>query len=146
VSALYREIVLDHQRAPRRHGALAQPSHASDGVNALCGDALRVELRISDGRIADYAFRGECCAIATATASLIGDAVHGREVAAVAPLERAFAAMIAGEAPELPLGELDALAELVRYPARRKCALLPWATLTAALAGEPHATTEKDAS
>lgn len=145
MSALYREIVLDHQRAPRRHGELAQPSHASDGVNALCGDALRVELRILDGRIVDYAFRGECCAIATATASLIGDAVHGREVAAVAPLQHAFAAMIAGATPAPALGDLDALAELVRYPARRKCALLPWATLAAALAGEPRATTEKDA-
>jgi nitrogen fixation protein NifU and related proteins len=145
MSALYRDIVLAHHRAPRRYGLLTQPSHASDGVNALCGDALRIELRIdADGRIAEYGFQGECCAITTATASLLGETVQGLAPAEIAPLQQAFAALIAGDEPALPLGELAALGELARYPARRKCALLPWATLSAALRGEARTTTEKD--
>lgn len=145
MSALYRDIVLAHHRAPRRNGELAGASHASDGVNALCGDSLRIELRVgADGRIADYGFRGECCAITTATASLLGDAVLGLSATEIEPLQGAFAALISGEEPALPLGELAALGELARYPARRKCALLPWATLTAALRGEARTTTEKD--
>lgn len=145
MSALYRDIVLAHHRAPLRYGALAEPSHASDGVNALCGDSLRIELRVdADGRIAEYGFHGECCAITTATASLLGDAVQGLGAAELAPLQQAFATLIAGGEPTLPLGELAALAELARYPARRKCALLPWATLLAAMAGQTRTTTEKD--
>lgn len=147
MSTLYRDIVLAHYRAPHRCGALAQPTHASDGVNALCGDALRIELRVDpDGRIAEYGFRGECCAITTATASLLGDAVQGLSTVEIAPLQQAFSALITGEAPALDLGELTALGELARYPARRKCALLPWATLIAALGGVARTTTEKDSA
>jgi nitrogen fixation NifU-like protein len=147
MSTLYRDIVLAHHRAPRRCGALAQPTHASDGVNALCGDALRIELRVgADGCIAEYGFSGECCAIATATASMLGDTVQGLSVAEIAPLQQAFAALITGEAPAPALGDLAALGELARYPARRKCALLPWATLIAALGGVARTTTEKDSA
>jgi len=146
VNTLYRDIVLDHHRAPRRHGALAAPSHACDGVNALCGDSLRLELRVEHGRIVDYRFRGECCAITTATASLLGERVQGLAVESIAPLQQAFAELIAGGAADPALGDLAALAELARYPARRKCALLPWAALSGALAGADRTTTEKDAS
>lgn len=142
--ALYRDIVLDHHRAPRRYGALEQATHACDGVNALCGDSLRLELRVERGLIAEYRFRGECCAITMATASLLGERVQGLAVAAVAPLRQAFEALIQGDADAADLGELAALGELARYPARRQCALLPWATLSAALAGAALATTEKD--
>ena len=139
----YRDIVLDHHRAPRRHGRLTPPGQTAEGVNALCGDHLRVEVRVEHGRIVAYAFEGECCAITTATASLLGDCALGRDVADLAALERRFAALVTGDIAEAAeLGALNALSELARYPARRKCALLPFATLAAALRGEPHATTE----
>ncbi len=166
MNALYRDIVLDHHRAPRRYGVLEQPTHACDGVNALCGDSLRVELRLHDGRIAEYGFRGECCAIATATASLLGERVIGLAPPEIAALQQAFAMLVGVEAADASLvdaeaastalvgdvttdaalGDLAALSELSRYPARRKCALLPWATLAAALAGETRTTTEKDSA
>lgn len=142
--ALYRDIVLAHQRAPRRFGTLEQPSHVCDGVNALCGDALRIELRLQQGHIAEYAFQGECCAITMATASLLGERVIGLDAAGIAPLQQAFAALVCGEPHGSELGDLAALGELARYPARRKCALLPWATLAAALHGQARTTTEKD--
>lgn len=154
MNALYRDIVLDHHRAPRRYGALEQPTHACDGVNALCGDSLHLELRLHDGRIAEYGFRGECCAIATATASLLGERVIGMTLLEIAALQQAFAVLVgvdgvgAGLLDDVTpdLGDLAALSELTRYPARRKCALLPWATLVAALAGETRTTTEKDSA
>jgi nitrogen fixation protein NifU and related proteins len=142
--ALYRDIVLDHHRAPRNYGALDTPTHAADGVNALCGDALRMELRLSEGLIAEYRFHGECCAITMAAASLLGQRVAGLDAAAVVALARQFDALLQGAEPAPELGELAAFSELARYPARRKCALLPWATLAAALAGEARATTERD--
>lgn len=156
MNALYRDIVLDHHRAPRRYGSLDQPTHACDGVNALCGDSLRVELRLHDGRIAEYGFRGECCAIATATASLLGERVIGLAPLDIAALQQTFATLVGADAAsaapvgdvttDAALGDLAALSELSRYPARRKCALLPWATLAAALAGETRTTTEKDSA
>ncbi|MDE1897513.1 MAG: SUF system NifU family Fe-S cluster assembly protein [Xanthomonadaceae bacterium] len=139
----YRDIVLDHHRAPRRLGRLAPPAQAAEGVNALCGDRLRIEVRVEQDRVTAYAFEGECCAIATATASLLGDLALGRGRDDLALLERGFATLIGGGIAEIAeLGALNALSELARYPARRKCALLPFATLSAALRGESCATTE----
>lgn len=145
VSELYQRLVLDHNRAPRHVGTLLEPTHAAEGDNPLCGDHLRIELDEREGRIAAYRFRGESCAITTATASMLGGLVEGADRARVADLRRRFEALLDSPvgAPEDPaLGPLNALAELRRYPARRRCALLPWATLDAALAGGARASTE----
>lgn len=143
VNELYQRIVLEHSRAPRHFGALDAPTHQADGANPLCGDALHVELRVVDGRVVEVAFRGEACAIAKATASLLGERAIKLDVAAIERLEAQFARLIGG-GPEgdAALGDLNALAALAHYPSRRKCALLPFATLRAALAGMPKTTTE----
>lgn len=142
-SELYQRLVLDHSRAPRHFGALDAPTHAADGANPLCGDALHVELRLVDGRIAALAFRGEACAVAKATASLLGERSAQLDAAEVARLEDRFARLIRGELDaDEALGDLNALAALAHYPSRRKCALLPFATLRAALAGTAKTTTE----
>lgn len=142
-SELYQRIVLEHSRAPRHFGTLDAPTHAADGANPLCGDALRVELRVVDGRIAAIAFLGEACAIAKATASLLGERSIRFDAGEVAQLEDRFARLIRGELQaDTTLGDLNALAALAHYPSRRKCALLPFATLRAALAGLSKATTE----
>lgn len=141
--ALYREVVLDHYRNPRNRGALAHCTHAADGVNPLCGDALRVELDCANGRIARMRFSGEACAITTATASMLSELVVGCEAADVVALNDPFERLLAGEVDKVPaLGPLNALAELKRYPSRRKCAELPWATLRAALDGAARVSTE----
>lgn len=143
VRELYQRIVLEHSRAPRRFGALDAPTHAADGVNSLCGDALRVELRIVDGRVDAFAFRGEACAISKATASLLGDRCVRLDADGIAELQAHFVCVIRGELEvDAMLGDLNALAALAHYPSRRKCALLPFATLRAALAGTATTTTE----
>ena len=141
--ALYREAVLDHYRNPRNRGELAEHTHAADGVNPLCGDSLRIELTCERGRIVNMKFSGESCAITTATASMLSELVHGLEVAKVEALQAPFEQILSGELDaHRALGSLNALAELHRYPARRKCAELPWATLRAALSGTARVSTE----
>jgi nitrogen fixation NifU-like protein len=142
-SSLYQEIVLEHSRAPRNFGGLEAHTHAADGDNPLCGDALRFELRVIDERIAEIRFRGEGCAIARATASMLSERVAGLGAAETAILETSFARVVSGEIDsDATLGDLNALAALAKYPTRRKCALLPFATLRAALAGAAKTTTE----
>jgi nitrogen fixation NifU-like protein len=142
-SELYQRIVLEHSRAPRHFGALDAPTHVADGANPLCGDALHVELRVVDGRITAIAFQGEACAIAKATASLLGERSADLDADGVAELETRFAQLIRGELDaDAALGDLNALAALANYPSRRKCALLPFVTLRAALAGTAKTTTE----
>lgn len=139
----YHEIVLEHKRNPRNFGSLPHCTHAADGVNALCGDRLRVEVDCRDGRIGAVRFSGESCAIAVASASMMTEAVVDRDAAAIADLAGRFGRLIAGEsARDESLGAMNAFGELRNYASRRKCALLPWATLQAALKGQGSATTE----
>jgi nitrogen fixation protein NifU and related proteins len=140
--ALYPEVVLDHYRNPRNHGALDTCTHAADGANPLCGDRLRIELRCEGGRIRAMRFSGEACAIAIATASMLDDQVAGLDRAAVGLLAERIARLVTTGDAGIALGALDALAPLQRHPVRRKCALLPIATVCAALDGHDLATTE----
>jgi len=143
-SALYQQVVLDHYRNPRHRGAVEGCTHAADGANPLCGDRLRVELVCEDGRIVRVGFVGEACAIATASASMLGDLVVNAPSADVAALAERFTHMIESGIGDDLLGGLNALRELQRFAGRRKCAMLPWATLGAALSGNARATTESE--
>ncbi len=147
VPDLYKQTVLDHNRAPRHFGTLEAPTHIANGDNPLCGDHLHLELRVNGTRLDAIAFHGEACAIATATASLMSEAVTGRDLSEVIDLQRRFQAVLlmnpdSGEDPAL--GRLNALLEVRRYPARIKCALLPWATLLAALDDRSAASTDTE--
>ena len=140
---LYTQAVLDHYRAPRNFGALAAHTHAADGVNPLCGDALRMELRCEDGCVVEMRFSGEACAIAKATASMLSELAVDRSAGELAALEQVFISLVGGQIfSHDQLGGLNAMRELANHPVRQKCALLPFATLRAALAGVTSATTE----
>ncbi len=135
---LYQRIVLDHGRNPRHRGALAGATHSARGDNPFCGDRVTVALILDGDRIADARFDGAGCAIATASASMMADALGGRTRAEAEALGRAFETLLAGSAGEAEvaaLGELGAFAGVRRYPVRVKCARLPWQTLAAALGG-----------
>ncbi|QBB69668.1 SUF system NifU family Fe-S cluster assembly protein [Pseudolysobacter antarcticus] len=148
VANLYQQIVLDHHRAPRHYGALLQATHNAVGHNPLCGDHVRIELRIDEDVLRDISFSGESCAITTATASMMSERVIGLRREQIETLFVDFdASLRAGPGASASgdlgdLGELEALGELRRYPARLKCALLPWATLLAAWDKHPSITTE----
>lgn len=148
---LYQELVLEHKRAPRHFGHLAAPTHQARGTNPQCGDDLQVELQIENGQLRDIAFSGQGCAICVASASMMSEAVIGRDVAAAEALHQRFRAVLTGaaEAEDADLGKLISLAGVRRYPSRIKCALLGWHALMHALADAPdaiHATDATDAA
>lgn len=147
---LYREIILDHYRSPRHRGELeSPPAHRVEGFNPLCGDEVVVYLDVDDeGRVRDLKISGQGCSISQSSASMMSAAVHGKTVAEVRDLTRAFKAMMSiheqeiggdGEAdePEPPaeigLGDLAALRGVVKFPVRIKCATLAWNTLAQGL-------------
>lgn len=134
---LYQEVIVDHGRRPRNFGPLPTANREAEGVNPLCGDHLRLRLAVADGIIADARFEGAGCAISTASASLMTEALKGRSVAEAEALFGAFHALLTGERGEAAeLGKLAVLAGVREFPARVKCATLAWHTLRAALHGE----------
>jgi nitrogen fixation NifU-like protein len=132
---LYQEMVVEHKRAPRHFGTLPAPTHEARGHNPQCGDDVDVQLRLEDGRIADIAFHGQGCAICIASASMMTEAVIGRDIETARALQQRFRAVLTGQAePEgANLGKLVSLAGVSRYPSRIKCALLGWHALMHAI-------------
>ena len=141
---LYREIILDHYRAPRNRGELpTPPAHRVEGFNPLCGDEIVLFLDLDDeGRIADIRISGQGCSISQSSASMMSAAVKGRTTDEVDELTRAFKAMMSihesslggseaaeVEVPDVKLGDLEALRGVVKFPVRIKCATLAWNTL-----------------
>ena len=140
LDALYQEIILDHCKRPRNLGALAGTPHVAEGYNPLCGDKVKLYVELAGERVARATFEGSGCAISTASASLLTEALPGRTVAEARELFEAFHAMLTGDpsrrtpdADEERLGKLAALAGVREYPMRVKCATLAWHTLQAAL-------------
>jgi len=132
---LYRDVILDHNRQPRNFGKVDNATAQADGHNPLCGDRLTVSLRLDGDRIEDIRFEGKGCAISTASASLMTEAVKGKERGAVAQLFDKVHALLTQQSaePGADLGKLAALSGVREFPARVKCASLCWHTLNAAL-------------
>lgn len=135
---LYRDVILDHNRRPRNYGPLVPADAHADGHNPLCGDRLTVYVAFDGERLRDVRFEGSGCAISVASASLMTEAVKGRNRAEIARLFDDVHATLTGEreADDASLGKLAALGGVREYPARVKCASLCWHTLNAALAHE----------
>lgn len=132
---LYRDVILDHNRRPRNFGRIEPSDTHADGHNPLCGDRLTVWLRLKDDRIDDIRFEGKGCAISTASASLMTEAVKGKDRAAVQSLYGRIHSLLTQQdaVADESLGKLAALSGVREFPARVKCASLCWHTLNAAL-------------
>ena len=142
---LYRDVILDHNKRPRNFGSLAPADAHAEGHNPLCGDRLTVWLRMDGERIEDIRFEGKGCAISTASASLMTEAVKGKDRQSAMALYGRIHALLTRQdaAPDASLGKLAALSGVREFPARVKCASLCWHTLGAALErGSDPVTTE----
>ena len=131
---LYRDVILDHNRRPRNFGGLEPADASVEGFNPMCGDHLTLRLKLNDGTISDIRFEGQGCAISTASASLMTEAVKGKSrTDALALFDRIHSLLTDDDAPSDELGKLAALSGVREFPARVKCASLCWHTLAAAL-------------
>jgi nitrogen fixation NifU-like protein len=140
IRELYQAVILDHNKSPRNFGEPAGANRHAEGDNPLCGDQIRVHVAEEDGVVRDVGFVGKGCAISTASASLMSEAVKGRSIADVAKLFDAFHALVTSDPRSEPdtagLGKLAVFAGVREFPMRVKCATLCWHTLRAALAGD----------
>lgn len=132
---LYKEVILDHYRAPRNKGRLDPHDVALERNNPLCGDELELFVRFDGDVVEGIAFEGKGCSISVASASMMTEKVHCLTQKQATGVTEGIKRMMAGEEEGDPdqLGELVALKGVVKYPVRIKCALLGWNTLLEAL-------------
>jgi len=141
---LYRELILDHARNPRNFGKLEKATHRAEGINPLCGDKLKLYLRIADNdRISAVTFEGSGCAISVASASLLTEIVVGLTTRQALAYVTGIVATLTGGQSNVDLGKLAALQGVKEFPSRVKCATLAWHALTSAVNQQTEpATTE----
>ena len=134
---LYQEVILDHNKSPHNYREMADASRIALGHNPLCGDKMKLYVRIEGDRIADVAFQGSGCAISKASASIMTDAIKGKTLAEAETLYGKFHDLVTVppdvKADGAGLGKLAVFSGVREFPARVKCATLPWHTLEMAL-------------
>jgi nitrogen fixation NifU-like protein len=152
MDALYQEIILDHYKHPHGRG-LREPYQAeAHHVNPTCGDEITLRVNVKGDSVADVSYEGEGCSISQAAASVLHDLLVGRPVSEALAWHQAFVALMSGRGQVKPDEELledaVAFAGVAKYPARVKCALLPWMAFkdatARALAGTPDRTTSSE--
>jgi nitrogen fixation NifU-like protein len=135
---LYQSIILDHNRAPRNFRAIEAADRSAEGYNPLCGDQLKVWVKLDGDRIVDVSFQGSGCAISKASASLMTTVVKDKTVAEAQKIFESFHHMVTGPR------KLAVFAGVREFPARVKCASLSWHALKSALDGHTDAQVSTD--
>ena len=146
LNELYQETILEHNKNPRNFREIEDADREALGNNPLCGDALRVYVKMDGDTVTDVAFKGSGCAISKASASMMTQTVKGKTREEAEQIFDEFHRMVTGdldiETDENRLGKLKLFAGVLEFPARVKCASLSWHTLHAALRGHESVTTE----
>lgn len=134
---LYQQIILDHNKNPKNFKKVEGATHESEGYNPLCGDKIKLSLKMEGDKIADIGFQGSGCAISKASASVMTTMVKGKSVDEADALFEIFKhAITSGVNEEVDtdrLGKLAVFAGVREFPSRIKCAALAWHTMEAAL-------------
>jgi len=142
---LYQQVILDHCRQPRNFHELPQATCTAQGHNPLCGDQLKLFLEMDGETVKDIGFLGSGCCISKASASLLTTLVKGRNKAEVKALFDQVHHLVTTGKSEGDLGKLAVFTGVYKFPARVKCAILPWHAVLAAVEGKGETvTTEKD--
>jgi nitrogen fixation NifU-like protein len=143
---LYQQIILEHNKKPRNFKVVEDANAYSLGKNPLCGDQYAIYARMGeDGAIQEIGFQGDGCAISKASASLMTNAVKGKNRDEALQMKDEFTRLLTGQLDEAQphhLGRLTILSGVKEYPVRVKCATLAWHTLAAALQGQVETSTE----
>jgi SUF system FeS assembly protein, NifU family len=141
---IYEEIILDHHKRPRNFREMPECTCSAEGRNPLCGDEVKVFVRLEGESLSDVTFQGQGCAISRASASMMTGKAKGQTAGEARRFSLRVREMLLGPKCEPPeeLGDLKALSGLRKFPTRIKCAMLPWQALEAALSGRPEAGTK----
>ena len=145
LNSLYQQLILEHYRNPRNKAELEEKTVEVHLANPVCGDEIRLQLRIEGDHIADARFVGQGCSISQAAVSMMTSLLKGRSLADADGVAKRFTQMMHGDqdaAKDKALGDLRALQGVSKFPVRIKCAVLGFDALQAALkknlAGEKH--------
>ncbi len=135
---LYRRVIMDHYKTPRNKGTLDTNSVNIEMNNPTCGDRILLTLQVEDGIVKDAKFDGEGCSISMASASMMTQAVKGKEVDEALKLSHIFSDMMLGKEYDdsVDLGDIEALQGVSQFPARIKCATLAWKAMEKGVQGE----------
>ena len=143
---LYQQVILDHNKSPRNFRAMPDATRSIEGYNPLCGDHYTIFLKMNGETIDDVSFTGAGCAISKASAAVMSAMLKGKTREEAETLFRSFHDLVTGGPPEEEkleqLGKLAAFAGVSEFPARVKCASLPWHTMRSALEGGGSISTE----
>ncbi len=126
---LYRELILDHYQHPHNHGELPNADISYEDSNPLCGDKIRIDIRLKENVVEEVRFNGKGCAISQASASMLTDELIGKSLDEIRNIDKQFILDMLG----IPLG-----------PTRIKCALLPLKVIKAGAYGMNHWGDEDD--
>ena len=127
---LYRQVIMDHYKNPRNKGTIENDDKLTINMNnPSCGDRIELHLKVEDGKISDAKFTGDGCSISLSSASMMTTAIKGLSVEEALKMSKIFSDMVQGkdyDAGDLDLGDIEALQGVTKFPARIKCATLPW--------------------
>ncbi|HJV31485.1 MAG TPA: SUF system NifU family Fe-S cluster assembly protein [Bacillales bacterium] len=128
LDALYRQVIMDHYKKPRNKGVLAEDSLTVNMNNPTCGDRIQLTMKVLDGKVVDAKFEGEGCSISMSSASMMTQAIKGKNIDDAIKLSKIFSDMMQGKDYDenLDLGDIEALQGVSKFPARIKCATLAW--------------------
>jgi nitrogen fixation protein NifU and related proteins len=130
LDGLYQEIILDHYKRPRGRGLREPFDGEAHHVNPTCGDEITVRVGVAGPTFSDISYDGLGCSISQASASVLHELLQGRDAASAGEIQQAFVELMQGrgqiEPDEDVLGDAVAFAGVAKFPARVKCALLPW--------------------
>ena len=145
---LYQQVILDHSKSPRNFRTLVEANRVAQGHNPLCGDNYTIYAIMDGDVIKDIGFQGSGCAISKASASLLTECVKGKSTGEVKALfDKVHDLITTGKLSDTDLGKLSVFAGVHKFPARVKCAILPWhAVLTAVEGKDEPVSTESEAS
>lgn len=136
LNSLYQQLILEHYRKPRNKGELPEKTVEIHMANPVCGDEIRLQLQIDDGKIVEARHVGQGCSISQAAVSMMTALIKDREIDDATELAEKFTAMMHGDesiVKDRSMGDLRALQGVSKFPVRIKCALLAFDALQEAL-------------
>ena len=142
---LYQEVILDHSKSPRNYSKLAGANRTAQGHNPICGDHVTMYLNVDGNVVKDISWQGSGCAISRASASILTAALKGKTVPEVKALFSQVHDMVTTGKTNGDVGKVAVFAGVHKFPARVKCAILPWHAAIAAVEGKSEpVTTESE--